>query len=76
MAPRGSKIGPAFGKFLRSKDPNDCSEQALLRELKALDKHLMAYVCLCKLYHKLVQSVHDLALMSHGGRVLMSPERR
>ncbi|XP_022986027.1 glutathione S-transferase DHAR2-like [Cucurbita maxima] len=39
----GSKIGPAFGKFLRSKDPNDCSEQVLLRELKALDKHLMAH---------------------------------
>ncbi|RVW49429.1 Glutathione S-transferase DHAR2 [Vitis vinifera] len=36
----GSKIFPAFVKFLKSKDPNDGSEQALLDELKALDDHL------------------------------------
>jgi hypothetical protein len=32
-------------KFVKSKDPNDGSEQALLDELKALDEHLKAHVC-------------------------------
>ena len=41
---RGSKIFPSFVKFLKSKDPNDGSEQALLEELKALDDHLIAHV--------------------------------
>lgn len=41
----GSKIFPSFVKFLKSKDPNDGSEQALLDELKALDEHLKAHVC-------------------------------
>ncbi|XP_057732454.1 glutathione S-transferase DHAR2-like [Arachis stenosperma] len=36
----GSKIFGAFVKFLKSKDPNDGSEQALLAELKDLDEHL------------------------------------
>ncbi|KAL8533385.1 hypothetical protein ACS0TY_009681 [Phlomoides rotata] len=36
----GSKILPCFVKFLKSKDPTDGSEQALLDELKALDEHL------------------------------------
>lgn len=36
----GSKIFPSFIKFLKSKDPNDGSEQALLDELRALDQHL------------------------------------
>ena len=31
--------------FLKSKDPSDGSEQALLTELKALDEHLKAHVC-------------------------------
>ncbi|KAK9283356.1 hypothetical protein L1049_011598 [Liquidambar formosana] len=39
----GSKIFPSFVKFLKSKDPNDGSEQALLDELKALDDHLKAH---------------------------------
>ncbi|KAF5467230.1 hypothetical protein F2P56_017077 [Juglans regia] len=39
----GSKIFEAFVKFLKSKDPNDGSEQALLNELKALDEHLKAH---------------------------------
>ncbi|EEF39334.1 glutathione S-transferase DHAR2 [Ricinus communis] len=39
----GSKIFPAFVKFLKSKDANDGSEQALLEELKALDEHLKAH---------------------------------
>ncbi|THG13198.1 hypothetical protein TEA_004508 [Camellia sinensis var. sinensis] len=39
----GSKIFPSFVKFLKSKDPNDGSEQALLDELKALDEHLQAH---------------------------------
>ncbi|KAB1217981.1 Glutathione S-transferase DHAR2 [Morella rubra] len=39
----GSKIFGAFVKFLKSKDPNDGSEQALLDELKALDEHLKAH---------------------------------
>ncbi|XP_022869882.1 glutathione S-transferase DHAR2-like [Olea europaea var. sylvestris] len=38
----GSKIFSSFVKFLKSKDPNDGSEQALLDELKALDEHLKA----------------------------------
>ncbi|XP_018860724.2 glutathione S-transferase DHAR2-like [Juglans regia] len=39
----GSKIFGAFVTFLKSKDPNDGSEQALLDELKALDEHLKAH---------------------------------
>ncbi|XP_038892889.1 glutathione S-transferase DHAR2 [Benincasa hispida] len=38
----GSKLFGAFVKFLKSKDPNDGSEQAFLEELKALDDHLKA----------------------------------
>lgn len=44
----GSKIFSAFVNFLKSKDPNDGTEQALLDELKALDDHLKShgpYVC-------------------------------
>ncbi|XP_057789122.1 glutathione S-transferase DHAR2-like isoform X1 [Salvia miltiorrhiza] len=36
----GSKIFSSFVKFLKSKDPSDGSEQALLDELKALEEHL------------------------------------
>nr|BAP47518.1 dehydroascorbate reductase [Gentiana triflora] len=39
----GSKLFSTFLKFLKSKDPNDGSEQALLEELKALDEHLKAH---------------------------------
>ncbi|KAE9451387.1 hypothetical protein C3L33_16713, partial [Rhododendron williamsianum] len=35
-----SKIFPSLIKFLKSKDPSDGTEQALLDELKALDEHL------------------------------------
>ncbi|KAL2555694.1 Glutathione S-transferase DHAR2 [Forsythia ovata] len=38
----GSKIFPSYVKFLKSKDPSDGSEQALLDELKALNEHLKA----------------------------------
>lgn len=41
---RGSKIFSAFIKFLKSKDPSDGSEQALVDELKALDEHLKTKV--------------------------------
>ncbi|KAJ6429078.1 hypothetical protein OIU84_020671 [Salix udensis] len=43
FASMGSKIFPSFVKFLKSKDPNDGTEQALLEELKALDEHLKAH---------------------------------
>eukprot|EP00249_Psilotum_nudum_P007628 c20707_g1_i1 orf=112-1008(+) len=36
----GSKIFSSFVKFLKSKDPHDGTEQALLEELKALNDHL------------------------------------
>jgi len=36
----GSKIFSTFIPFLKSKDPNDGTEQALLNELRALDEHL------------------------------------
>ncbi|KAL0539298.1 hypothetical protein IC582_023501 [Cucumis melo] len=39
----GSKIFSAFGKFLKSKNPKDHSEEDLLVELKALDEHLKAH---------------------------------
>ncbi|KAH7537297.1 hypothetical protein FEM48_Zijuj03G0077800 [Ziziphus jujuba var. spinosa] len=39
----GSKVFGAFVTFLKSKDPSDGSEQALLAELKALDEHLKAH---------------------------------
>ncbi|ESW14697.1 hypothetical protein PHAVU_007G009800 [Phaseolus vulgaris] len=38
----GSKIFGSFVTFLKSKDPNDGTEQALLAELSALDEHLKA----------------------------------
>ncbi|XP_057522399.1 glutathione S-transferase DHAR2-like [Amaranthus tricolor] len=44
----GSKIFSAFVTFLKSKDANDGSEQALLDELKALNDHLKChgpYIC-------------------------------
>lgn len=34
----------SFVKFVKSKDANDGTEQALLDELKALDEHLKAHV--------------------------------
>ncbi|GAB4854863.1 Glutathione S-transferase dhar1, mitochondrial [Ancistrocladus abbreviatus] len=39
----GSKIFPSFVAFLKSKDPNDGSEKALVEQLKALDDHLNAH---------------------------------
>ncbi|KAK3005802.1 hypothetical protein RJ639_016268, partial [Escallonia herrerae] len=39
----GSKVFSAFVTFLKSKDPNDGTEQVLLNELKALDEHLKAH---------------------------------
>lgn len=39
----GSKIFISFVKFVKSKDPSDGTEQALLDELKALDEHLKAH---------------------------------
>nr|ADB85570.1 dehydroascorbate reductase 1 [Actinidia deliciosa] len=39
----GSKIFLSLIKFLKSKDPTDGTEQALLDELKALDEHLKAH---------------------------------
>lgn len=41
---RGSKIFSTFVTFLKSKDPNDGSEKALLNELQALEEHLKAHV--------------------------------
>lgn len=37
---RGSKIFPSFVKFLKSKDPSDGSEEALVFELSAFDDYL------------------------------------
>ncbi|KAJ3680838.1 hypothetical protein LUZ60_015327 [Juncus effusus] len=39
----GSKIFPSFVKFLKSKDSNDGSEQALIDELNALNEHLKSH---------------------------------
>lgn len=39
----GSKIFSTFIGFLKSKDPNDGTEQALLNELRALDEHLKVH---------------------------------
>ncbi|RDX87903.1 Glutathione S-transferase DHAR2, partial [Mucuna pruriens] len=39
----GSKIFGSFVSFLKSKDANDGTEQALLAELTALDEHLKAH---------------------------------
>lgn len=39
----GSKIFSTFVAFLKSKDSNDGSEQALLHELEALEKHLKTH---------------------------------
>ncbi|XP_010477175.1 PREDICTED: glutathione S-transferase DHAR1, mitochondrial [Camelina sativa] len=39
----GSKIFGTFGTFLKSKDSNDQSEQALLHELEALENHLKSH---------------------------------
>lgn len=47
----GSKIFWAFFTFLKSKDPSDGSEQALINELKALDEHLAGHVISQSLKH-------------------------
>ncbi|KAF3329971.1 glutathione S-transferase DHAR2-like protein [Carex littledalei] len=39
----GSKIFPAFVTFLKSKDSNDGSEQALVNELRSLNEHLESH---------------------------------
>ncbi|XP_027365406.1 glutathione S-transferase DHAR2-like [Abrus precatorius] len=39
----GSNIFGSFVSFLKSKDPNDGTEQALVAELNALDEHLKAH---------------------------------
>ncbi|TKY50638.1 Glutathione S-transferase DHAR2 [Spatholobus suberectus] len=39
----GSKIFGSFVSFLKSKDPSDGTEQALVAELSALDEHLKAH---------------------------------
>ncbi|KAJ6820121.1 glutathione S-transferase DHAR2-like [Iris pallida] len=39
----GSKIFSSFIKFLKSKDPNDGTEQALIEELTALNDHLKVH---------------------------------
>jgi len=39
----GSKISSSFFTFLKTKDPNDGSEKALLNELQALEEHLKAH---------------------------------
>lgn len=41
---RGSKIFPAFVKYLKSKDASDGSEEALAAELKSFDEYLKANV--------------------------------
>ncbi|OIW06823.1 hypothetical protein TanjilG_03718 [Lupinus angustifolius] len=43
LASVGSNIFGTFVSFVKSKDPNDGTEQALLVELKALDDHLKAH---------------------------------
>ncbi|CAN6471248.1 unnamed protein product [Victoria cruziana] len=44
VASVGSKVFISFIKFLKSKDPNDGTEQALLDELRALNEHLKEHV--------------------------------
>lgn len=41
---RGSNIFSSFVTFLKSKDSNDGTEQALVAELNALEEHLKANV--------------------------------
>lgn len=53
--------------FLKSKDPNDGSEQALLNELKALDEHLKAHVCSFSISETAVisrKSIFDIFFLS------------
>jgi len=44
VASVGAKIFSSFVQFLKSKDPNDGTKEALREELKALDEHLKAHV--------------------------------
>lgn len=48
---RSSRIFPCFVKFLKSKDPNDGTEQALLEELKALEELLKPQVRILAICH-------------------------
>ncbi|KAJ8428003.1 hypothetical protein Cgig2_028280 [Carnegiea gigantea] len=43
FASMGCKLFPAFVNFLKSKDPNDGAEKALLDELNALEGHLKSH---------------------------------
>lgn len=45
--------------FLKSKDENDGTEQALLDELKALDEHLKNNVCFMKFPSLLIIKIQD-----------------
>ena len=80
LACRGSKINGAFVKFLKSKDPNDGSEQALLEELKALNEHLKAHVCVSSTSNNYIAEFMILLIsylaMLYGTRVLMLLEKR
>ncbi len=48
IACRGSKIFSSFVKFLKSKDPSDGSEEALVEELKTLNEYLKTNVSIWK----------------------------
>ena len=48
--------------FLKSKDANDGSEQALLDELKALNDHLKCHVCMKKMFFFLIYII-DLNIL-------------
>lgn len=71
---RGSKIFSSFVTFLKSKDPNDGSEKALLDELQALEEHLKAHVsCLIALskafdmataFSKEIDTSHAITIIS------------
>ena len=63
---RGSKIFSAFVNFLKSKDPNDGTEQALLDELKALDDHLKSHVCQWKMLNFYVLYFRSSSLYLSG----------
>ena len=63
LAHRGSKINGAFVKMLKSKDPNDGSELALLEELKALDEHLKAHVCVLSISNNYIKAFMILLLI-------------
>ncbi|PHT53022.1 hypothetical protein CQW23_07484 [Capsicum baccatum] len=68
----GSKIFPTFVSILKNKESSDGTEQALLDELKALEKHLKAHVAYG--HFKKCSVTESLSRMHNYMKLVVMPE--